>query len=76
MNFRWGGIKRSYINNESKIIPIHIWTVGWSDGKNCQLYDLDFYTGNRIKVYNESLKKFKNHIHPRIYALKSHILKV
>lgn len=74
MCFRWGGQKLSNDKDKEgkfkkKYDPIHIWTMGWSDGKNCFLIDIDFFTGNFIKEYTTNIKEFKNHIHPKIKDL-------
>lgn len=60
--FRWAGF--SWKNN--KKVPIRLWTVGWSDGKNAFLEDYDFKTGEIEKKYTAPLSEFKKHIHPRV----------
>lgn len=65
MNFRWGGREAQFENGEySGHKTINIWTIGWTDGKECYLKDIDFYTGEVGKQYKTPLKEFKNHIHP------------
>lgn len=71
MNFRWGGMEARY-DRSGKYIghrPINIWTIGWTDGVNCFLKDIDFYTGNLIKNYVAPLEQFKNHLHPAIRTI-------
>lgn len=58
MNFRWGGFDHGK--------PIDVWAIGWTDGKNCFLKDIDIYTGRFIKDYVEPLSKFRGHLHPDI----------
>jgi len=68
MRFRWGG-QEAQFDKEGKFSghkPINIWTIGWADGENCYLRDIDFYTGNMIKEYEAPLAQFKQHIHPRL----------
>lgn len=67
MNFRWGGQEAVY--EDSKYVghkTIKIWTVGWTDGEECFLRDIDFYTGKLLKTYRTSLAQFKEHLHPNI----------
>jgi len=67
MNFRWGGSEPIYkLGKFAGRKAIKIWTVGWTDGTRCYLADLDFYTGALVKKYVEPLKKFIQHIHPRV----------
>lgn len=70
MNFRWGGQEASFDSAGvySGHIPIKIWTIGWTDGTDCFLKDLDFYTGKLIKNYISPLPQFKTHLHPDIMA--------
>lgn len=71
MCFRWAG--REAIYEEQKFIRhqlINIWTVGWTDGKNHYLTDIDFYSGNVVKKYTTPLKEFRAHVHPTITAEK------
>ena len=68
MNFRWAGREAMY-DGAKKYAghrAIKIWTIGWTDGHNCFLKDLDFYTGQLIKDYVAPLSKFKGHIHPDV----------
>jgi len=71
MNFRWGGQEAQYDKagkyNGHK--PIKVWTIGWTDGKDCFLKDIDFYTGKLIKDYVASLFEFKGHVHPLVRGL-------
>ena len=67
MNFRWGGSEvicddRKYIGRR----PIRIWTIGWTDGLQCFLKDIDFGTGQVIKDYVVPLNQFAEHIHPDV----------
>ena len=69
MNFRWGG--RDYMLDASgkkgdKQGPINLWSIGWTDGKNCFLKDIDVSTGRLIKDYTAPLSQFKGHIHPAV----------
>lgn len=68
MCFRWGG--REAIYNKKKEFqkhkPINIWTVGWTDGKNHYLTDIDFYAGDIIKEYSIPFNEHQSHIHPSI----------
>lgn len=70
MNFRWGGQEASFDSAGvySGHIPIKIWTVGWTNGFDCFLKDIDFRTGQFIKDYREPLSQFKAHLHPDIAA--------
>ena len=68
MRFRWGGREAQY-NAQGQFIgykPIHIWTLGWTNGKIAFLKDFDFKTGVLIKTYQMKLKDIKSHIHPRL----------
>lgn len=68
MCFRWAGREAIY-DNDGKFLhqkPINVWTHGWTDGENCFLVDIDFFTGDEIKKYTAPLNEFKAHIHPRI----------
>ncbi len=70
MNFRWGG-KEATHDTSGKYIghkAIKIWTIGWTDGIDCFLKDIDFYTGKLIKNYRTSLSQFKAHLHPDVVA--------
>ena len=73
MNFRWGGQEAKY-DRSGKYIghkQIKIWTIGWTNGVDCYLKDICFYTGELIKEYISPLFEFKNHIHPDvIYKFK------
>lgn len=60
MVFRWGGF------DGAKMRPINIWTVGWTNGNECFLQDIDFKTGAVEKQYVAPLKQFAGHLHPRI----------
>jgi len=68
MNFRWGGQEAIYADDGKYVghIPIKIWTVGWTDGKDCFLKDIDFYTGKLIKDYATPLDQFACHLHPTV----------
>jgi len=60
--FRWGGITW-----EASIkVPIHLWTVGYSDGTNAFLIDIEFHSGDVVKKYVLPLSAIKRHIHPRV----------
>lgn len=70
MNFRWGG-KEAVYDNLRKYRghrSIKIWTIGWTDGKDCFLKDIDFRTGRLVKEYAAPLSQFKGHIHPDVRA--------
>lgn len=68
MNFRWGGYgcMLDEHNKPMKREPINIWTVGWTDGEECFLKDIDAATGKFIKNYKTPLFYFKAHLHPAI----------
>lgn len=68
MNFRWGGQEAIY-DSDGKYLEhkaIKIWTIGWTDGKDCFLKDIDFYTGDAIKEYVAPVKEFSGHVHPAV----------
>jgi len=56
MNFRWTGIIKG--------VKINEWSIGWTDGTQCYMTNIDFYSGNIVNTTIESLKNFKKHIHP------------
>jgi len=62
MCFRWGGINCD--NGQAK--KIREWAVGWSNGENCFMSDLDFQTGELLRQYVIPVDEVKNHIHPRV----------
>ena len=66
MNFRWGGQIMHWNKEKKEYYPekIHLWTIGWTDGRLCFLKDIDFFTGNFVKDYIVPLKAFEQHIHP------------
>ena len=68
LNFRWGGQEANYDKNKIFIgyKPIRIWTIGWTDGVNCFLKDIDFYSGKIIKTHIAPLSEFTEHLHPII----------
>lgn len=67
MVFRWGGQEAQYKNGKyAGHRAIKIWTQGWTDGAICHLQDIDFYTGDLIKKYDEPITKFLGHVHPRV----------
>ncbi|OEU67545.1 MAG: hypothetical protein BA863_12335 [Desulfovibrio sp. S3730MH75] len=67
MNFRWGGQEAMYGAGEYiGHRQIKIWTIGWTDGVQCFLKDIDFKTGQLIKDYTAPLSLFPGHIHPDI----------
>jgi len=67
MCFRWGGQEPIYKHGiYEKHRKVKIWTIGWTDGIECYLKDICFYTGKFIKDYVAPLQEFKMHIHPRI----------
>ena len=74
MNFRWGGQEATFDSNGkySGHKPIKIWTIGWTDGRNCFLKDIDFYTGKFTKGYITPIFRFRGHIHP---AVKDRLMK-
>lgn len=66
MNFRWGG-QGARFDKFGKYIDhreIKIWTIGWTDGVNCFLKNIDFYTGKLLKEYIAPLQQFRQHLHP------------
>jgi hypothetical protein len=68
MNFRWAGQEAMYDGSKKYVghRAIKIWTIGWTDGYNCFLKDIDFYTGRLIKDYVSLLSNFKGHLHPDV----------
>jgi len=60
--YRWGGHEWQ----DSKKIKIQEWAVGWSNGVNCFMTDIDFKTGAMKKQYVVPVEKVKNHIHPKV----------
>jgi len=67
MNFRWGG--HEYVKNgNGRLVPrkISLWTIGWTDGRQCFLKDIDFHTGQHVKGYIAPLSQFMGHIHPLV----------
>jgi hypothetical protein len=68
MNFRWGGQEAIFDDNGKYLEhkAIKIWTIGWTDGENCFLKDIDFYTGKQIKDYVAPLSQFTGHLHPAV----------
>ena len=68
MNFRWGGHEAIFSDDGQYVghMPIKIWTIGWTDGKECFLKDIDFYAGNLIKDYVAPLSQFACHLHPAV----------
>lgn len=71
MNFRWGGSNPAY-NSKGEYtghIPLDIWTIGWTDGKNCFLMDLDVPTGKLLKNYVAPLFQFVSHVHPNVRGI-------
>jgi hypothetical protein len=68
MNFRWGGCKATY-NKSGKYIghkPIHIWVIGWTDGKICFQKNIDFRTGQLIDECESPIEMFADHVHPAV----------
>jgi hypothetical protein len=71
MNFRWSG-QEAIRDQDGKYLghkPINIWTIGWTDGVDCFLKDIDFYTGQLIKEYTTPLYQFKGHLHPLVKGI-------
>lgn len=68
MNFRWGGQEAIYAEDKTYVGHklIKIWTIGWTNGKDCFLKDIDFYTGSLITEYKSSIKQFSGHVHPAV----------
>jgi hypothetical protein len=67
MVFRWGGQYPIYKHGKFYAYQAtRVWTAGWTDGKKCYLEDYDFKSGCLIKRYENPLKEFNAHIHPRI----------
>jgi len=56
--YRWAGIDARKEINE--------WAVGWSNGKNCFMTDIDFKTGKIVRQYVVPVNKVKGHIHPTV----------
>jgi len=54
--YRWAGY-------DSKKGVINEWAVGWSDGKNCFMTDINFKTGEIVKQYIVNVNKIKGHIY-------------
>lgn len=51
--------KRSRIDNH--------WVLGWTDGKQCFMREVNFKTGELTRAFVEPLAKNKSHLHPRIH---------
>lgn len=60
--YRWGG--HEWIQNKKK--PIKEWAVGWSNGVNCFMTDIDFKTGQIKNQYVVPVGQVANHLHPKI----------
>ena len=71
LNFRWSGqiaqYKKGIFDGYKKL---NLWTVGWTNGINCFLTDIDFYTGKVVKQYVRPLVEFRAHIHPSCLGIK------
>lgn len=70
--YRWGG----QIAIDGQVRPIHEWAVGYSDGDNCFMTDLDFKTGKILRRYIVPIEKVTKHIHPRVGGLHALITRV
>lgn len=64
MNMRHAGITWK----DGKKVKINEWCIGWTDGRNAFLKDVDFKTGELVKEYVVPLFHLKRHIHPRVAA--------
>lgn len=60
--YRWAGQERQ----DGRMRPIRQWAVGWSDGDNCFMTDIDFKTGAVVRRYVVPVADVREHIHPRI----------
>lgn len=67
MNFRNAG--QTWEDN--KKVPIHEWCIGWSDGMQIFMKEIDFFTGELVKEFVAPVAPFKNHIHPRVRNVSS-----
>ena len=81
MCFRWAGgtsyKKTIRENGKVKLVKgnqpyrkVNLWTVGWTDGVNCYLSDIDRTTGYKLNNYVAPVKQFSGHIHPRLALAK------
>lgn len=69
INFRCGGqeIIRKPDGKEERR-RIHTWVIGWTNGNECFLQEIDFYRGGLVRRYVDNVKNLKSHIHPRCRA--------
>lgn len=60
--YRWGGQEWK----EGKPVPVREWSVGWSDGKQAFMTDIDFKTGEKKREVVVPIETIQRHIHPRV----------
>jgi len=65
--YRCGGQK--IVGNRPK--KIKEWSVGWSDGENAFMTDIDFKTGEILRQSIVPVKSIVSHIHPRVMSKSS-----
>jgi len=65
LKFRTAGIESHKLNNAIETKKINTWTVGWTDGENAHLLEIDFKQGYLIRKYITKLSNVEKHIHPR-----------
>lgn len=58
MHFRYGGSINGW--------EIDSWVIGWTDGIECYLFELDIRLGLVVKEFTEPLKELDAHLHPRL----------
>lgn len=68
VNFRYGGNEAVYVRGEfSHRREINVWAIGWTDGINCYMTEIDVNLG--IIVKDEVVMPIKEcmaHLHPRL----------
>lgn len=60
--YRWGGDEWK----DGQKVKIKQWAVGWSNGENCFMTDIDFKSGEIVRQYVVKVEDIKAHIHPRV----------
>jgi hypothetical protein len=45
---------------------LYTWIIGWTDGEDCYLKEIDFKMGTIVEEYKQPLRENEAHIHPRI----------
>lgn len=71
LNFRRYGFVSKY-NKFREYVgkkKINTWIIGWTNGKECFLKEVDFYSGKLVKEFSTSLCHQIGHIHPDVADL-------